>query len=114
MLPLLWMGLIYYASAQERVAVTENFLLSFVIFKTLHLIEYGILFVLWRYALPGTKKAGFLAAAIAISYGAFDELHQSYVPTREGRLRDVAIDSAGVLIAWQLFWPKIKEKVERR
>lgn len=114
MLPFLWMGLIYYASAQQKVAVTEDFLLSFIIFKTLHLIEYGILFVLWRYALQGAEAPGVIAAVIAIIYGATDELHQTLVPTRAGRIRDIFIDALGVVIAWQLFWPKIKEKIERR
>ncbi len=111
--PLLWMGLIFFASAQKRVAVTGDYLLSFVIFKSLHLIIYAILFLLWRIALPGIKNAGIIAMIISITYGAADELHQGFVPTREGTIRDVVIDAFGVILAWQLIWPKIKNKFER-
>jgi VanZ family protein len=113
LLPVLWMVLIYFASSQQKVAVTNDFLFSFIIFKSLHLIEYGILFLLWRFALQGTPNAGTISAVIAVIYGATDELHQSFVPTRTGRIRDVFIDTLGVVLAWQLFWPRIKNKLER-
>lgn len=118
--PLLWMTLIFYLSSRQRLAVSGNYLVSFVVFKTLHIIEYGFLFFLWCLALrengPGlykNKKSIKLAAIISILYGMFDELHQTLVPTREGRLRDVFIDSLGVFIFWKFFLNKAEELLKR-
>jgi len=118
--PLLWMALIFYLSSRQRLAVSGNYLVSFMIFKTLHIIEYGILFFLWHFALRENglgpyknKKSIKLAAIISILYGIFDELHQTFVPTREGKLRDVFIDSLGVFIFWRFFLDKAEELLKR-
>jgi VanZ family protein len=37
---------------------------------------------------------------LAVLYAISDEVHQSFVPTREGTLRDVIIDAIGALLAW--------------
>jgi VanZ family protein len=66
--------------------------------KAAHMVEYGLLWLLWRRALGTT----WTAAAIAIAYAASDELHQTQVPGRRGSPADVAIDAAGVAIAWRL------------
>jgi VanZ family protein len=41
---------------------------------------------------------------IAVSYAGLDEWHQSFVPVREPRVRDVLIDSTGALLAQVLVW----------
>jgi len=97
-----WMGFIFFLSAQHRIAVSQSYWLSFLFFKTLHLIEYGILFLLWDLALyprPRRWREAFAAAAI---WGLFDEIHQHFVPTRHGCLRDVFIDALGIFLSWQL------------
>ncbi len=38
------------------------------------------------------------AAAIGIAYAVTDEVHQAFVPGRQGAVRDVLIDAVGVLI----------------
>jgi VanZ family protein len=37
-------------------------------------------------------------ALSALGYGIFDEIHQTFVPTRTGTLRDVFIDMIGISI----------------
>lgn len=110
LLPLIWMILIFYGSSRQRLAVSESFWSSFLFFKTLHVLEYGILFLLWRLALYRRLDGLRWALLISIAYGVFDEWHQSWVPTRESRLRDVLIDGAGVILFWRLVWPEFEKR----
>jgi len=41
---------------------------------------------------------------IAVAYAGLDEWHQSFVPLREPRVRDVVIDATGALLAQILVW----------
>ncbi|MFH1561333.1 MAG: VanZ family protein [Patescibacteria group bacterium] len=108
--PLIWMALIFYGSSRQRVTVSENFWFSFLFFKTLHVLEYGILFLLWRLALYGRVNGLRWALLISIIYGMTDEWHQSLVPTREARLRDVFIDCSGIVLFWRLVWPEFEKR----
>lgn len=96
LLPILWMALIFVLSGRESITVAPTWTVNFLIFKTLHVIEYGILYVLW-YRAVRDRRAAWVAT---MAYAVFDELHQTFVPTREGRLRDVIIDGIGVGLAW--------------
>ena len=107
----LWMGIIFYLSSRQKIAVSENYVLSFFIFKTIHFIEYGILFLLWKVALYNKSYGTKLAIAFSILYGLSDELHQTFVPTREGKLRDVFIDSLGVFFFWYFFKDKFEKLI---
>lgn len=105
--PLIWMGVIFYVSSRPRISITENSLYAFLIFKTLHLIEYALLYFLLFRALYSLKGKNFtlghkflLAFIVSALYGLSDEIHQAFVPTREGRLRDVFIDSGGALLMY--------------
>ena len=111
--PLIWMGVIFYLSSREKIAVSESYWLSFVFFKTLHLIEYGILFLLWYFALYKKKYGLKLAIFLSILYGMTDEWHQTFVPTREGRIRDVFIDSLGVILTWQILLERLIDWVKK-
>lgn len=74
--------------------------------KAAHLFEYGMLaFLLWM-AIPEKKKhpqaidwrrAG-LAELIAAVYGATDEFHQLFVPSRGASVHDVMIDASGAAV----------------
>lgn len=75
--------------------------------KGAHMTEYAILGMLLllsiRQYLPKTEKKieklqGLTALAMGIVYAASDEYHQTFVPGRSGEIKDVCIDSAGVLI----------------
>ena len=67
--------------------------------KGWHALEFAILFILIRRAIP---KHPNWALGFA-SLGAFlDEGHQLFVPSRGGRLSDVFIDCLGIFGAWLL------------
>jgi VanZ family protein len=94
--PLALMGLIFFLSAQPDLSSglgTWDTILR----KLAHMAEFGLLFLLWRRALPGAPA--WAAAAIAIGYAVTDELHQTTVEGRHGSPVDVLVDSAGVAIA---------------
>lgn len=109
--PLALMGLIFFLSARSRTSITEVYLIDFLIFKTLHMIEYAALyFLLFRamWSRHKSTKAYVWAFVVCVLYAASDEIHQTYVPGREGRLRDVVIDTAGMLLMYSYskthFW----------
>ena len=64
--------------------------------KGYHVMEYTLLTVLLGYWL-GWKRL-WIAFALAVTYAATDEFHQSFVPNRGGRWTDVCIDSGGALL----------------
>jgi len=95
--PIALMGLIFFLSAQPQLGPDLGGL-DLALRKLAHMIEYGLLFLLWRRALP--QSPPWTAAAIAIGYAATDEIHQSFVDGRHGTPVDVMIDSAGVAVTW--------------
>lgn len=122
--PLGWMGVIAVLSSSLFGADrTESWVLSVltpllpgvdrdtllglhtVLRKLGHLVEYGILAVLWRRALVGDRWGGRAAAwAIGLSaaYAVLDEARQGLAPNRTPSGWDAAIDTigAGLAIAW--------------
>jgi VanZ family protein len=97
--PVALMALIFALSAQPDLGTgwgTWDTILR----KLAHMTEYGLLWVLWAWALGWRRPL--LAAAITIAYSATDEVHQSFVEGRHGTPVDVLIDAAGVAIAWGL------------
>lgn len=101
-----WMIVIFLFSTRESVQVSPEHVVNFVFFKTLHVLEYAILFVLYYRALKNsfstrTSISVFLAAFLfTILYAITDEVHQTFIPTREGKPRDVIIDAIGASLAW--------------
>ncbi len=91
--PLALMAVIFYLSAQPNLG-TDLGVWDTVLRKLAHMVEYGLLWLLWWRALGYRRPA--LAAAIAIGYAITDELHQSLVDGRHGAVSDVAIDALGV------------------
>jgi len=70
--------------------------------KLAHLVEFGVLWLLWWRALGyGDPKA---SIAIALLYAVSDEWHQSFVDGRKGSPVDVAVDAAGVGLAGLVVW----------
>jgi VanZ family protein len=102
--PVLWMGIIFFLSAQPTLPHHPDNLFDLILKKAGHAVEYGILaFLLWR-ALSqgqGTLSRSALATAFVVSvlYAASDEYHQTFVPGREGTLVDVGFDVVGALVA---------------
>ncbi|AOT70122.1 VanZ family protein [Geosporobacter ferrireducens] len=122
---LLWMLLIFLLSAQPAQQsnqlskgltgviietaekVTSSFEININRFnhllrKNAHFFAYLILGVLVINAFRKSEVVGVrgvvLTLVICVIYAISDELHQLFVPGRGGQLRDVLIDSAGVIV----------------
>jgi VanZ family protein len=72
--------------------------------KAAHLTEYAVLAALWlrafaRSAAVRVPAAAWLTLLIGVVVAILDEAHQSTVPSRTGSVRDVVLDTAGVLLA---------------
>jgi len=88
--------------------------------KTIHVFEYGILFVLLYRSLNNTsriaiKKLAVWAFFLTVFYAATDEFHQTFVRGRTGTLRDVLIDSSGAGLFWlgiSKYLSKAPEKIK--
>jgi len=92
----LWMILIFYVSSIPDLPSNEVFVMDFIFKKSAHVFEYSILFLLWFRALGNTNPLPALILSVAYSFT--DEIHQIFVPGRTGLLRDVGIDSIGMII----------------
>lgn len=107
LLALLWMSLIFLLSSRQRISVSEQYWANFLVFKLLHVIEYAVLTFLYLQAIYknipviSLRRATLFALIFALCYGISDEIHQTFVPTREGTVRDVLIDSIGIV---SVYW----------
>ncbi|KKU80885.1 hypothetical protein A2875_05120 [Candidatus Gottesmanbacteria bacterium RIFCSPHIGHO2_01_FULL_46_14] len=106
---IIWMAIIFAFSSRESVSVDERFIINFLFFKTLHVIEYGVLFILYCRAI----KNKWIAFFLTIAYASTDEFHQTFVSTREGRVRDVIIDGIGATLSW-IFLIKLLPKAPKK
>jgi len=95
--PLALMALIFAFSAQPDLNSGLG-VVDLVGRKLIHAIDYGVLFLLWLRALGWRAPAA--AALVTVLYAASDEYHQTFVEGRHGTATDVAIDAAGVAVAW--------------
>lgn len=127
------MGLIFFFSSQNGTASDSNsyFLINllekiginisssvgisvanFIVRKTAHVTEYFILFMLLYSGFKKTylKNIIIYPAIITILYSISDEFHQLFIKGRSGRIKDVFIDSIGVLIGLLIIGIKNKGK----
>lgn len=108
-------------------AKQEHFVeaVDFPIRKTAHATEYAILGMLMFGTIYEEKKSKVhnyvLPWIFGTCYAASDEFHQLFVPGRSGQIRDVIIDSSGVLagllviyIVMRIRKCKIHKNVEKR
>jgi VanZ family protein len=93
------MGLIFFLSAQPDLNSGLG-AWDTIGRKFLHMATYGILWFLWWRALGVESPAA--SIAITLLYAISDEWHQSFVEGRHGTPVDVAIDAAGIALAWLL------------
>ena len=101
---ILFMGIIFYLSAQPDVPIPAG------TDKSFHSIGYTILSVLIVRALAGglpariTVATALLAVALATAYGVTDEFHQSFVPGRTAELNDLLADAIGAVTGAFACW----------
>lgn len=85
--------------AADQIAYVESYI--FYIRKAAHMTEYAILGLLLVNAIGircQWKSRGLTSWVAGTLYACTDEFHQTFVPGRIGELRDVCIDSIGVLL----------------
>lgn len=93
---IIWGGIIFWFSNQAINSQTAEFSwLDFVVKKTAHVSEYAIFFWLTFRANKSLKYSLLICLLFALS----DEWHQTFVPGREGALRDVGFDTIGILLS---------------
>lgn len=91
-------------------------LANFIVRKCAHFSEYFIFYLFLYNAYRDNfskKKALILSLASVFLYACTDEFHQLFVPGREGRLRDVLIDTTGgtlsMIVCYFLLSPTKKD-----
>ncbi len=81
--------------------------------KCAHLTEYAVLaWLFWRAvrqpvkqdARPWSWRLAAQSVLFVALYAASDEWHQTFVPNREGCVRDVVIDTVGAVLGLALLW----------
>lgn len=109
--PVAYMAAIYYQSSLSDVSIPGG-----ASDKVVHALGYVLLSVLLVRALAGGLPArvpasvAVVSAALAVAYGASDELHQLFVSGRTADLADLAADAAGAVAgaaacwAWGKIW----------
>lgn len=105
--PILWMFFIFFLSSKTKVSATQVYVYDFMIFKSLHIIEYAVLFFLIFRAVHSLRLKpkiyeSLFSIGISIVYATTDEIHQLFISTRQGSIRDILIDSLGMLIMYIL------------
>lgn len=101
-----WMGMIFYWSNQVQPAVPG---IEFNPFrKSLHALEFIVLFGLWFRAMRAAWGASIFDAAraafvLTVAYAVSDEIHQHFVG-RDGAVRDVLVDAALPALIVAILW----------
>jgi len=96
----LWCGVIFYLSGLPDLATPWG-TWDIILRKIAHIAEYGILaFLVWRAVFHSLKitlsKTYTWSGALSLLYAISDEIHQRFVPTRNGSIYDILIDSVGI------------------
>lgn len=115
------MGYIYFLSAQQttgikgdpQITLISIFWQRFIILKSFHLIEYGVLLILLYFVVKNWKKAYLIGYLYALS----DEFHQHFTPGRTSKLTDTFIDLLGMtlgFLAFSLLQKMLKKSTNRK
>jgi VanZ family protein len=100
---LCWMALIFFLSSLQGSSLSDFGSFDFFVKKGAHVTEYAILYLLlFRafFTVMTSRKTLIVSAIIGVLYAISDEYHQSFVPLRDGRVRDVAINSIGIFLMY--------------
>jgi VanZ family protein len=117
----LWLPVVVYAAAIFVVSsLPEAPMPPGVGDKTGHVAAYAGLALVALRALAGGGWAGVtpgrsgIAIALAIAYGASDEVHQAFVPGRSPDVQDLLADAAGSAVAAGAAWAFAVRRARRR
>lgn len=104
---ILWAGLIFFVSSKPTKVVSGFIWWDFIIKKSAHVIEYAIFyFLLFRainklkLEIKPKKVNWILPFLLLLIYAASDEYHQSFIPGRTAKVRDVGFDLFGGFLSW--------------
>ena len=100
-----WMAVIVLFSSQPGDRLGPDSIPLDVLKKAGHCVEFGVLAVLYLYAMKGGRpvaEAGsivfLLSLFLTVLFAATDEYHQSFTPGRHSSVVDVFIDSCGAIV----------------
>jgi VanZ family protein len=124
--PILWMAMIFYLSSLSGLPDFDTY--DFTVKKAAHFSVYALLYLFlfraFRLSFRLEEKpplpALIVPAVVAVLYAISDEIHQSFVPMRNATVRDVFIDTAGILAMcvvvrkWFPFWAATIDKTQLR
>lgn len=103
----LWCTVIFFLSSIPTIQTSRIYFWDFVLKKTAHIVEYGLLYFLVFRALEeeGVKNKKWIIPFIfGLIYGISDEYHQRFVSGRHSRVMDLGFDFLGMLLAF--YWLK--------
>ena len=98
---LLWLALIFWFSSRSTLVDMGSEAGDKLFYKTAHMTVYAILTWLWWRAISPQRQPAWsllwLAVLFTALYAVSDEIHQRFVPGRQGQLADVLFDVSGAL-----------------
>lgn len=110
--PFIWMLFIFSLSAKSNIGTTQSYIYDFIIFKTLHIIEYAVLYFLFLRAFRtlslSLRKQFIFPAVCSLMFAVSDEIHQLFTATRQGKVQDVFIDLIGIIIMYGIVKKNLK------
>lgn len=100
-LVVIWMMLIFYFSSQPDLKSSLPNLWDLIFRKIAHILEFTVLtyFLIKAFSNYSISKKNILIFSfiIAVGFAISDEFHQTFVSGRCGAIKDVFVDSIGVL-----------------
>ena len=91
---------LFYWSSQQHAVISDVKSVDNVLRKCVHFIAYGVLAA----SVYRATKSYKIAFVFSILYGATDEIHQMFTPTRSAKITDIAIDGLGAIFALFILW----------
>jgi VanZ family protein len=112
------MALIFTLSSQSGLRVSEDVAVERPIRISAHFVAYATLAALFLFALARAERPSWrdvtVAFVLTLLYGASDELHQSFVPDRAGRVDDLVVDAIGAAVGLVIGWALVTLHARRR
>lgn len=99
----LWMGLIFYLSAQPDLPQPDVGWVGLVLSSMAHAFVFGMLALLVARALGEHRHTLLLAFVLTMLYALTDEFHQSFVPGRHPDPWDLVCDGLGAALGLALW-----------
>lgn len=97
----IWMGVLFYLSSIPNLRAVENSFWDEIIRSGAHFVFYAIGYFLFFRAInfDRPKKNFWLPLLYVFAYALFDEIHQTFVPTRTFQWQDLVVDFSGGFLA---------------